>query len=150
VATGDRTMKQQLVVEETTTTSEEQMSADYLLLHTAFKAGEHQRRRLQAPSSADRRQSVPRIHVDDDSVDQPHRRTHSLKCSSSSSPTTRRQSASTCRRAVSVKSTPPRSARSISNASPKVDCRPMTCSPLLASATASGHYILRIFIHTCR
>lgn len=114
-------MKQQLDVEDTTTTSEEQMSADYLLLHTAFKAGKQQRRRLQVPSDADRRQSVPRIHVDDDGLDQPHRRTHSLKCSSSSSPTTRRQSASTCRRAVSVKSTPPRSARSISNASPK--CR---------------------------
>lgn len=107
-----RTMKH-LDVEQTT--SEDQMSADYLLLHTAFKAGEQQRRR-QTANDADRRQSVPRILVDDDGLDQsqPHRRTHSLKCSSSSSPATRRQSTSTCHRAGSARSTPPRPARNAS------------------------------------
>jgi len=102
---------------------EEQMSADYLLLHTAFKAGEQQRRRqtsLTVPGdSADRRQSVPRIHVDDDGLDHHHHhhRSHSLKCSSSSSPAARRQS---CRRAGSVRSTPPRATRNNTNPSPKV------------------------------
>jgi len=109
----------------TRSNSDEQMCADYLLLHTAFKAGEQQRRgrASNAASDADRRQSVPRIYVDDEgraSVDQPHRRSHSLKCSSTSSPASRRQSSATCRRAVSVKSTPPRSLRNASNASPKV------------------------------
>jgi len=128
VASGDREMKQ-LDVELTTTTttttssSEEQMSADYLLLHTAFKAGEEQRRRHSGQTASnsmmtesERRQSVPRIFVDHDGLDQHHRRTHSLKCPSSSPPATRRQSV---RRAGSVKSTPPRSARNASNASPK-------------------------------
>jgi len=110
---------------EATTSDGQQMSTDYLLLHTAFKAGEQERRR---------RQSVPRIHVanDDDLQQQQqqqqqqasphHRRTHSLKCSSSSSSPaiTRRQSAGTCRRAGSVRSTPPRPARNASNASPNV------------------------------
>jgi len=88
------------------------MSADYLLLQTAFKAGEQQRR-----EAADRRQSVPRIQlVDDDGVPVSHRRSHSLKCPSSSSTSspggTRRY---TCRRAGSVRSTPPRPARSSAN-----------------------------------
>ena len=118
----DRDMKQ--VDSEQYTTCEQHMSADYLLLHTALKAGEQQRRRQSSATTstttdAQRRQSVPRIHVDYDDQDQPHRRTHSLKCSSSS-PDARRQSLGTCRRAGSVKSTPPRSARNVSNASPKV------------------------------
>jgi len=122
---GDREMKQLDMDQTTTSTSEDQMSADYLLLHTAFKAGEQQRRRQTSntltASDADRRQSVPRVCVDDDALDPAHRRTHSLKCpSSSSSPAARRQSAGTCRRAGSVKSTPPRSVRNVTNASPKV------------------------------
>ena len=125
-ATDDRAMKQVDADQTTSTmTSDEQVSADYLLLHTAHKAGEQQRRRQQSnaltvtTSDADRRRpSVPRLQVepDDEPSQQLHRRTHSLKCPSSSpSPAARRQS--TVRRAGSVKSTPPRSAR---NPSPTV------------------------------
>jgi len=109
----------QLETELRTPSEEEQMSTDYLLLHTAFKAGEEQRRRKSSAPDTDRRQSVPRIYVDHDGLDAHHRRTHSLKCPSSS-PVTQRQSTAACRRAGSVKSTPPRSVRNASNASPKV------------------------------
>jgi len=115
-------MKQLNVEQSAMSASDEQMSADYLLLHTAFKAGEEQRRRRSStttPSDNHRRQSVPRIYVDHDGLDQPHRRTNSLKCATSS-PAARRQSVAACRRAGSVKSTPPRSVRNVSNASPKV------------------------------